>query len=315
MEVKILNNIREYKGVSLMSLDNDYVVFDIETTGLDSKNDEIIEISGVKVINDEIVDSFTSLIKPKSEISPFISGLTGITNEMVASSLSASEVLPEFMEFIGDNILIGHNVNFDINFVYDALEKINYPKKLTNNFIDTMRISRNVLKQLSHHRLMDLANFYDVSYEGAHRSLTDAKITYQVYLKLKNQIISEYGNKDEFMRYNNSSNYSIKASQIIPTVTEFDETNPLYQKYVVITGTLEKMTRKDAMQRIVDLGGFVEDTINPHTNYLISASNEHNYILKGKKSSKLKKAEQMHLEGFPIEIISEDKFYEMLKKD
>ena len=315
MPIGTVKKIREFKGNSLISLDKDYVVFDIETTGLDSKYDEIIEISGVKVKDDEIIDTFTSLVKPINPISPFITNLTGISNEMVASSPSIDEVLPKFMEFIEDDILIGHNVNFDINFVYDSLERIGYPKKLDNNFIDTMRLGRYLLKNLSHHRLMDLANFYNISYEGAHRSLTDSKITYAVYLKLKEQIIKEYGNKEEFMRYNSSRNYGIRASQIVPTIANFDEENLLYHKYVVITGTLEKMTRKEAMQSIVNVGGYVEDSVNAHTDYLILGNNDYNYILKGKKSSKLKKAEQMKLEGRPIEIISERVFYEMLNKN
>ncbi|MCX4365362.1 MAG: exonuclease domain-containing protein [Bacilli bacterium] len=315
MPIETLKNIREFKGNSLIALDEDYVVFDIETTGLDSRCDEIIEISGVKVKNDEIIDTFSSLIKPINPISSFITELTGITNEMVASAPSVDIVLPKFMEFIGDSILIGHNVNFDINFVYDSLENMGYSKKLTNNFIDTMRISRYLLKNLAHHRLMDLANFYHISYEGAHRSLTDSKITYEVYLKLKEQIINEFGNKEEFMRYNTSKNYGVKASLITPTVDKFDENHPLWHQYVAITGVLANMTRKEAMQSIVDVGGYVEDTVTNRTNYLVLGNNDYNYILKGKKSSKLKKAETMKLEGFPIEIISERVFYEMLNQE
>lgn len=314
-EVEVLKNMREFKGNSLIALDKDYVVFDIETTGLDPRVDEIIEISGVKVKDDEIVETFSELVKPTHEISDFITELTHITNEMVENAPSIDIVLPKFMEFIGDNILIGHNVNFDINFVYDTLESINYPKKLSNNFIDTMRLGRYLLKNLNHHRLMDLAGVYNISYEGAHRSLTDAKITYQVYLKLKDQIISEFGNKEEFIRHNTSNNYGVKASEISPTVDNFDVDNPLYHKYVVITGALKNMTRKEAMQSIVNVGGYVEDTVNAHTNYLVLGNNDYNYILKGKKSSKQKKAEQMMLEGFPIEIISENIFYEMLNND
>lgn len=314
MSAETIKKIRENKGNSLIALDKDYIVFDIETTGLDSKYDEIIEISGVKVKDDKIIDTFSSLVKPVNPISTFITELTGISNEMVAASPSIDVVLPQFMNFIGDNILIGHNVNFDINFVYDALENIGYEKALTNNFIDTMRLGRYLLKNLRHHRLMDLAAHYNISYEGAHRSLTDSKITYEVYLKLKEQIIREFGNKEEFIRHNTSNNYGVKASFITPNVDTFDENHPLWHQYVAITGVLSSMTRKEAMQRIVDVGGFVEDTVTTRTNYLVLGNNDYNYILKGKKSSKLKKAESMKLEGFPIEIISENSLNEMLNK-
>ena len=178
-----------------------------------------------------------------------------------------------------------------------------------------MRLGRYLLKNLTHHRLMDLAEFYNISYEGAHRSLTDSKITYEVYLKLKSQIISEFGNKEEFMRHNTSKNYGVRASQVIPTTDIFDETHPLYHQYVAITGVLANMTRKEAMQSIVDAGGYVEDKVTNRTNYLVLGNNDYNYILKGKKSSKLKSAETLKLEGYSIEIISENIFYEMLNKE
>ena len=112
---------RIYKGDSLTCFVKDYVVFDIETTGLDSVHNEIIEIGAIKVVENEIVDTFQSFIKPKYRISSFITNLTGISNDMVKDALDVREVLMLFKEFVGDDILIGHNVNFDINFVYDHL--------------------------------------------------------------------------------------------------------------------------------------------------------------------------------------------------
>ena len=114
-------NIRDKKGQSLLLFPNEYIVFDIETTGLDASYDEIIEIGALKIKNNEIVDKFTSLIKPKYPIDEFITELTGITNEMVKDAPLINEVLPRFIDFIGDEILVGHNINFDINFVYDNL--------------------------------------------------------------------------------------------------------------------------------------------------------------------------------------------------
>lgn len=315
VEVKPNNdskNIRINKGNSLISLVKDYVVFDIETTGLDARVDDIIEISAIKVMDDKIVDTFSSLVKPRVLISSFITSLTGITNEMVDTSPSIKEVLPLFLDFIGDFVLLGHNVNFDINFVYDNLVAMGISDGLKNDFVDTMRISRRILKNLNRHRLKDLAEYYKISYEGAHRSLVDCEITYNVYLKLKEQILSEFKDIETFLKYNSYNNY-IKSSQIVPTNTEFDTENPFYQKNVAITGTLEKMTRKEAMQTIVDLGGIIEDSVTLNTHYLILGNNDYNYILKGKKSTKLKKAEQMKLDGYDIEIVPENIFYEMLE--
>lgn len=175
---------RKFKGKSLIEYPDNFVVFDIETTGLNSKTDEIIEIGAIKVKNNQIVDTFTTLIKPEYLIDPFITSLTGITNEMVKDAPSIKEVLLNFLNFIGDDILIGHNVNFDINFIYDSLIKCDLGG-LKNNFVDTLRLSRKLLPDLKHHRLNDLSKYYNIDSKGSHRALKDTEITLEVYYKLK----------------------------------------------------------------------------------------------------------------------------------
>ncbi len=304
---------RDLKGNSIIDILNNYIVFDIETTGLDSFYDEIIEIGAIKVENNKIVSKFSSLVKPKNMINEYISELTGITNEMVKNAPTIEEILPSFMNYIGNDILIGHNVNFDINFIYDNLYRRKFDV-LTNDFIDTMRISRKLLPELPHHRLIDLANYFEIDVENNHRSLKDCEITLNVYEKLKNIALQRYGNIEEFenlfKKYKRE--VSLKAKDIISSKTEFDVDNLFYDKYVAITGTLGKMQRKDAMQMIVDLGGHCEDNVTRKTNYLILGNNDYNPILRGKKSSKLIKAEALKLEGKDIEIISENVFYDII---
>lgn len=96
---------------------SNYIVFDIETTGLNPKQDEIIEIGAVKIVNHQVVDTFSELIRPNQKISSFITQLTGITNEMVQEAKDIETVLAEFLLFINDQILIGHNVQFDLSFI------------------------------------------------------------------------------------------------------------------------------------------------------------------------------------------------------
>ena len=105
---------------------DDYVIFDIETTGLDSSYDEIIEIGAIRIENNKVVSQFQSLVKPNIEIDDYITELTGITNDMLIDAPKIEDVLPQFMEFVGSEILIGHNVNFDINFIYDNLYRNYY---------------------------------------------------------------------------------------------------------------------------------------------------------------------------------------------
>jgi len=303
---------RTLKGKSTIDLLSDYIIFDIETTGLDSSYDEVIEIGAIKVKNNKIVSKFNSLVKPKNEIDEYITELTGITNEMVKDAPTIEEILPDFMNYIGNDILIGHNVNFDINFIYDNLYRNKFDV-LTNDFIDTMRISRKLLPELLHHRLIDLAKYFKIDSTNNHRSLKDCEITMNVYENLKEIALQKYDNVDEFKNaFKKHKKEGLRAKDIVSTNTEFDADNLFYDKYVAITGTLEKMQRKEAMQIIVDLGGHCEDNVTKKTNYLILGNNDYNPILRGKKSSKLIKAETLKLEGKDIEIISENVFYDII---
>ena len=176
--------MRELKGKSLIEFPNKYIAFDIETTGLDPMYDEIIEIGAIKIENGKEIETFSTLIKPEYEINDFITELTGITNEMVQNAPKIDEVLPEFMNFIQDSIILGHNVNFDINFIYDNLiNEDMHP--IINDFIDTLRLSRRLLPELKHRRLSDLANYYNIDTTGSHRSLTDVRITIDIFKNLE----------------------------------------------------------------------------------------------------------------------------------
>ena len=189
--------MRELKGKSLIEIPNKYIAFDIETTGLDPMYDEIIEIGAIKIEDGKEIETFSTLIKPDYEIDEFITELTGITNEMVMDAPKINEVLPKFMDFIKDSVIIGHNVNFDINFIYDNLinEDMN---PITNDFVDTLRLSRRLLPELKHHRLSDLANYYNIDTTGSHRSLTDVRITIDIFKNLEKLVESKYSNIESF---------------------------------------------------------------------------------------------------------------------
>lgn len=175
---------RNCKGKSLLSFTDDYVLLDIETTGLSPKENDIIEIGAIRVRNNKIVDEYSSLIKIGYELPSFITKITGITDEMLEDGKDISIVLRELVDFIGDDIMIGHNVNFDINFIYDKCEKyINH--KFNNDFIDTMRIARRVLPDIQNYKLGTLANYFNIDYHNAHRGLNDVMITYEVYNNLR----------------------------------------------------------------------------------------------------------------------------------
>ena len=181
-------NVREFKGNSLLKLTNDYVLVDIETTGFSPQYDDIIEIGAIKVKNNKIIKEYQTLIKTNRKLSPMISNLTGITNEMLNKGKNIDIVLNEFLEFAENDILIAHNANFDINFLYDK-SKMHINQYMKNDFIDTMRIAKKILPNLPNYKLSTLAQYYNVDYSNAHRGLVDVKITYEVYNNLKKESI------------------------------------------------------------------------------------------------------------------------------
>lgn len=117
-ETKPLSKARVGKGENRVAFPQDYIVLDLETTGLSSDRDEIIEVSALKVHCGKIIDRYETLIHPFQEIPSFISDLTGITNDMVLNAPYFSDILSELIDFIGSLYIVGHNVNFDINFLY-----------------------------------------------------------------------------------------------------------------------------------------------------------------------------------------------------
>ena len=180
-----LNNTENTKkGKNLMRFVDDYVLVDIETTGLSPIKDEIIEIGAIKVKNNKIVDTYNELININRKLPSFITNLTGITDEMIQTGRMPTLVLKEFIEFTQNNIIIGHNVNFDLGFLINKCKKyLNY--NLSNDYIDTMYMARKLVPNSMNYKLGTLARLFNVSYEGAHRGLIDVQITYEVYNNLR----------------------------------------------------------------------------------------------------------------------------------
>lgn len=178
---------RKFKGAGLFAFPSDYTVVDIETNGLVSGVCEIIEVSALKFRNEKLQDGFSSLIKPAEHISWFITNLTGITDDMVENAPDIVEVMQKFYAFIGKDILIGHNVNFDVNFLYDNLWRHN-GLVLDNPFVDTLRLARKALPRLPNHKQATVAEYYGIATVGAHRALRDCEICNACYLNLKREL-------------------------------------------------------------------------------------------------------------------------------
>ena len=179
-----MGDVRTYKGNNLWAFPDDYTVVDIETTGVCPGQSAIIEISALQYRNEVLTDTFSTLLNPHCPIDWFITRLTGITDDMVRDAPDAADVLPAFYRFVGDDILVGHNVNFDINFLYDNLLQKN-ALLLRNDYVDVLRLARRALPDLPNHKQTTVAAYFGVSVEGAHRALRDCEMCNANYVRLK----------------------------------------------------------------------------------------------------------------------------------
>lgn len=179
---------RKYKGHCVNYLPSDYTVIDIETNGFFASQCEILEISAIKYRNDQKIDTYSTLIKPTCKINPFITKLTGITDTLASNGKDIFTALNEFSQFIQNEIIVGYNVNFDINFLYDNLATY-HNKLLTNNYLDVLRLTRKYLPQLNNHKQTTVANYLGIDIKGAHRAEKDCLICATVYQYLRNLYI------------------------------------------------------------------------------------------------------------------------------
>lgn len=164
--------------------EDSFVIVDLETTGLSPLNSEIIEIGAIKVVNNEVVDTMDVFVKPSRPLSPFTTRLTGITNEMVDEGLSIKQALKVFEEFSDGMRLMAHNAKFDMGFL-DTYMRKNLGKAAPTNTLDTLAMSRAIVKDVPNHKLGTLATHFNIDYSGAHRSLRDCEITLEVYNNIR----------------------------------------------------------------------------------------------------------------------------------
>lgn len=243
---------RPGKGESVLCLPRDYTVVDTETTGLSTESCCLIEVSALRVRQGRVAAEFSTLIRPpwrevqkngqwqEGYVDDFIQGLTGITDEMLEGAPLPEEALPQVEDFLGGDLLLGHNVGFDTAFLYDSFQKY-LGRPLGNNSLDQLRLARKLLPQLSHHRLGDVAAALGVPYQGAHRALADCWITYGCYEKLRALALSQ-GTEEEFLQRFEKKKPPKPRYPGVPG-------HPFYQKTLVLTGSLDTPQNREAVLR------------------------------------------------------------------
>lgn len=223
-----------------------YVVVDIETTGTQPLNSDIIEIGAVYIENDKVIDTFNMLVRPEQVISPYITSITGITNEMVVNERPIEEVMPEFISFCKDATLIGHNlIIFDYRMLKVKATRLGL--EFERSALDTLVIARKMLCDLPSRKLKDLCEYYQISLVNAHRAYDDAYATYELFTRLK----------EDF--------YSIDPDLFVPSKVEWEipKTYPITSKQisyltklrdkynVILEKDMDTLTKSEA-SRVID---------------------------------------------------------------
>ncbi len=169
-----------------------FVVTDTETTGTSPARDRLTEIGAVKVHRGKIVDRFSQLINPGRAVPRYITELTGISTAMLFNQPSAAEVLPRFLEFLGDDVLVAHNLSFDQQFLNAELERLG-AAPLKNRTLCTLRLARRLLPGLKSKSLPVLADFFKVQVKNRHRAEGDAEVAAEVLQQFLSRLAFEYG--------------------------------------------------------------------------------------------------------------------------
>lgn len=220
----------------------DFTALDVETTGLNPKMDKVIEIGAVKIRDGEITDRFESLVNPGRKLREEIVQLTGITDEKLKNAPGIEEILPAFLDFVGDDALLGHRILFDYSFIKRAA--VNHQLSFERKGIDTLKLSRLFLPELESKKLVALCEYFGIAYH-AHRAASDAEAAARLYFKLTERFPSE----EAYVPV--SLIYKVKRETPI-TERQKDRLYKLIAQHkIVIDYEIDRLTRNEA-SRITD---------------------------------------------------------------
>lgn len=163
----------------------DYVVVDLETTGLHPTEDEIVELAAIRVTKGEVSSQFHQMIRIDKPLPKTVSQLTGITDrDILEQGVQLSKVMPHFLDFVREMPIVSHNAGFDQQFLQNACRRAALPP-MKNRFVDTLGLARQKVECVSNYKLKTLADYFGIEQEGEHRALVDCFTTHNVFCKLK----------------------------------------------------------------------------------------------------------------------------------
>lgn len=280
----------------------DYVCFDLETTGF-GRLAEIIDIGAVKVRDGEIVDTFSELVKPTRSISRSVTALTGISMSDIRDARSIAEVLPDFLDFISEEVLVGHNIaSFDIPIIRRNAA-IEMKVVFEPEYIDTVYLSKKV-SGVPDHKLSTMLDHYGIINERAHRAYEDCEAT----SKLFNALVAEGIVPEVRHSY---SYIDIEAAQPVPVKEDIDVTmgteilTSVAGLRLVLTGDFESCSRAEAEAILTEKGTKLRNTVTSKTDYLVVGNLGSDMWKYSNGGGKIQQAAQLGVKILPETAISD----------
>ncbi|WP_338207179.1 exonuclease domain-containing protein [Lactobacillus juensis] len=290
------------KGQEWPDFISDYTMLDIETTGLNPYRDHVTELGAVKVRANQVVDEFSQLVVyPRSNHVPhFITKLNGITEEMLLNEgKPIKEAMTAFRTFIGSDIIIGYNVNFDLNFLYDLTQKFHLPK-LSNDYVDVLRLARVYYPQ-QHNRLLDCIQRAGIAQVEQHHGLADSLDTKKVYDDFRQHFTPE------LLQEAQSKLKNIDLLEEELEVWKLGFRNPVNNKKIAFAPEIE-MNSAEAAQMVNNMNGVAQTGVKADTDYLIMSDDG----FFSKNNPETLKAKEYNHAGSKIKRLSESYFLNML---
>lgn len=305
----------------------DYIVIDFETAN--SKRDSACALGIIEMSEGKKINEWDYLINPEDSFDSFNTFLHGINYDTVKDKPTFPVVWNEIKGILNNKIVIAHNAAFDISVLRWTLNKYNleFP---TFKYSCTRILSKKTWPTLVNYKLDTVASHLDIDFIH-HQECEDATATAKIFetilkehnqndfeelhklLKVRIGEIYDGGYKPCKVKHSKYSHSAyIKPKDIVPTVDEFDINHEFYNKGIAFTGTLESMPRHDAAQYVVNKGASFCKSVTKKTNFLVMGIQDYSKFTDGKKSVKLKKAEELIKEGQDLEIIDETEFIKLL---
>ena len=267
-------------------MSNIAIIVDLETTGLNSSFDEIIEIGAIKVDLDsgETLEEFQTFSKPEDSLDPFIVKLTGINSKMLEGAPDNEDAVDAFLVFAENFPIWAYNAGFDSGFINNFTDE-------HRPFKDILTLARRAFPDLKNHKLITVGNHLGLSTKGSHRAIADCILSKEVLLL--------------------GLEYQLKT----PKDYLANENGIFFGKVIVFTGELETMTRNTAMSHASLYGFLIGSGVTKKTNCLVVGTQDLDKLAGHEKSSKHRKAEKLIDDGVNIQIITEHNFLKIIQSD